>query len=137
MKVLIDTNIMIDAITNRDGRSGSSAKVIDLCANNNIVGYVAFHSISNMYYILRKQYSDAQRRTILKRYSEILVVAEVGNDIVDEAVNNTDISDFEDALQHACAKSIGADYIVTRNTKDYENTEIRAISPEELLKLMG
>ena len=137
MKVLIDTNIMIDALTNRDGRSGFSATVIDLCAKQVIDGYVALHSISNMYYILRKQYSDAERRTILKRYNEILKVAEVGNDVVDTAINNTAISDYEDALQYACAETVGADYIVTRNIKDYGKAEIRAISPEELLKLMS
>ncbi|MBQ1296970.1 MAG: PIN domain-containing protein [Clostridiales bacterium] len=137
MKVLIDTNIMIDALTNRDGRSGFSATVIDLCAKQVIDGYVALHSISNMYYILRKQYSDAERRTILKRYNEILKVAEVGNDVVDTAINNTAISDYEDALQYACAETVGADYIVTRNIKDSEKAEIRAISPEELLKLLA
>lgn len=137
MKVLIDTNIMIDALTNRDGRSGFSATVIDLCAKQVIDGYVAIHSISNMYYILRKQYSDAERRTILKRYNEILKVAEVGNDVVDTAINNTAISDYEDALQYACAETVGADYIVTRNIKDYGKAEIRAISPEELLKLLA
>lgn len=137
MKVLIDTNIMIDALTNKDGRSGFSATVIDLCAKQVIDGYVALHSISNMYYILRKQYSDAERRTILKRYNEILKVAEVGNDVVDTAINNTAISDYEDALQYACAETVGADYIVTRNIKDYGKAEIRAISPEELLKLLA
>lgn len=137
MKVLIDTNIMIDALTNRDGRTGFSATVIDLCAKQVIDGYVALHSISNMYYILRKQYSDAERRTILKRYNEILKVAEVGNDVVDTAINNTAISDYEDALQYACAETVGADYIVTRNIKDYGKAEIRAISPEELLKLLA
>ncbi len=137
MKVLIDTNIMIDALTNRDGRSGFSATVIDLCAKQVIDGYVALHSISNMYYILRKQYSDAERRTILKRYNEILKVAEVGNDVVDTAINNTAISDYEDALQYACAETVGADYIVTCNIKDYEKADIKAISPEELLKLMA
>lgn len=137
MKVLIDTNIMIDALTNRDGRSGFSATVIDLCAKQVIDGYVALHSISNMYYILRKQYSDAERRTILKRYNEILKVAEVGNDVVDTAINNTAISDYEDALQYACAETVGAEYIVTRNIKDYGKAEIRAISPEELIKLLA
>lgn len=137
MKVLIDTNIMIDALTNRDGRSGFSATVIDLCAKQVIDGYVALHSISNMYYILRKQYSDVERRTILKRYNEILKVAEVGNDVVDTAINNTAISDYEDALQYACAETVGADYIVTRNIKEYGKAEIRAISPEELLKLLA
>jgi len=137
MKVLIDTNIMIDALTNRDGRSGFSATVIDLCAKQVIDGYVALHSISNMYYILRKQYSDAERRTILKRYNEILKVAEAGNGVVDAALNNTAISDYEDALQYACAETVGAEYIVTRNIKDYGKAEIRAISPEELIKLLA
>ena len=137
MKVLIDTNIMIDAITNRDGRSGFSAIVIDLCAKKQIDGYVALHSISNMYYILRKHYSDEERRIILKRYCEILAVVEAGNDVVDTAINNTAISDYEDALQYACAETVGADYIVTRNIKDYEKANIKAISPEELLKLMA
>lgn len=137
MKVLIDTNIMIDAITNRNVRSGFSAMVIGLCAKNHIDGYVAFHSFSNMYYILRKVYSDAERRTILKRYCEILTVVEAGNEVVDEAVNSTGISDFEDALQQAFAKAAGADYIITCNIKDYRDSEIKAISPEELLKLMS
>ena len=48
MKVLIDTNIMIDALTNRDGRSGFSATVIDLCAKQVIDGYVGIHTLSNM-----------------------------------------------------------------------------------------
>ena len=137
MKVLIDTNIMIDAITNRDGRSGFSAAVIDLCAKEKIAGFVALHSFSNMYYILRKQYSDYERRTILKRYNEILRVTEAGNDIVDAAIKNSVINDYEDALQYACAESVGADYIVTRNTKDYGKADIRAVSPEELLKLLA
>lgn len=135
MKVMIDTNIMIDAITNRDGKSCFSAQVIDLCATGKISGYLAPHSLSNMYYILRKDYSDAQRRIILRRYSDILKIAELNKDVIDAALDNNDITDFEDAIQHACAESIGADYIVTRNTKDYAGTSVRAVLPEELLKL--
>ena len=133
MKVLIDTNIMIDVLTNRDGESGSSASIINLCTTSVIEGYVAPHSLSNMYYILRKQYSDEQRRVIVKRYSEILKVAELNKDVIDAAVNNSDISDFEDALQYACAEAVGADYIVTRNTKDYAGSSITAVLPEELI----
>lgn len=136
MRVLIDTNIMIDAITNRDGRSGFSAQVIDLCAGGIIEGLLAPHSLSNIYYILRKDYSDAQRRIILRRYSEILAVVELNKEIIDSAINNTVITDFEDALQHACAETAGADYIVTRNSKDYAGSVVRAVLPEELLKIL-
>ena len=136
MKVLIDTNIMIDAITNRDGKSCFSAQVIDLCAAGKIAGYLAPHSLSNMYYILRKDYSDTQRRIILRKYSDILKIAKLNTDIVDAALDNNIITDFEDAIQHACAESIDADYIITRNTKDYAGSVIRALLPEELLSLM-
>lgn len=137
MKVLIDTNIMIDAITNRDGKNCSSAKVIDLCALNEIEGFLAPHSLSNMYYILRKQYSDSERRTILKRYSCILKAVELNVNVLVSAIYNDDITDFEDAIQCACAEAAGADYIVTRNTKDYAKSSVKAVSPEELLKLIS
>ena len=114
MKVLIDTNIMIDALTNRDGRSGFSASVIDLCAKGIIDGFVAIHSISNIYYILRKHYTDAERRIILKRYNEILKVAKADNGVVDAALNNNAISDFEDALQYASLELKNDKELVTK-----------------------
>ena len=109
MRVLIDTNVMIDAITNRDGKSGFSAQVIDLCANGIIDGFLAPHSLSNMYYILRKDYSDVQRRIILRRYSDILAVVELNKAVLESAINNSVITDFEDAVQYACAETACAD----------------------------
>ncbi len=135
MKVLIDTNVMIDAITKRDNASSFSADVIALCSSNRITGFAAPHSFSNMYYILRKEYSDKNRRVIIGEYSKILNVVSMNEDVINAALNNNNITDFEDAIQYACAESVGADYIVTRNVKDYGRSPIRAISPGEFLKL--
>lgn len=135
MKVLIDTNVMIDAITKRDDASSFSADVIALCSSNRITGFVASHSFSNMYYILRKEYSDKNRRVIIGEYCKILNVVSMNEDVINAALNNNNITDFEDAIQYACAESVGADYIVTRNVKDYGRSPIRAISPGEFLKL--
>lgn len=135
MKVLIDTNVMIDAITKRDNASSFSADVIALCSSNRITGFAAPHSFSNMYYILRKEYSDKNRRVVIGEYSKILNVVSMNEDVINAALNNNNITDFEDAIQYACAESVGADYIVTRNVKDYGRSPIRAISPREFLKL--
>ncbi|MBO4604323.1 MAG: PIN domain-containing protein [Clostridiales bacterium] len=136
MKVLIDTNVMIDAITKRDNASSFSADVIALCSSNRITGFAAPHSFSNLYYILRKEYSDKNRRVIIGEYSKILNVVSLNEDVINSALNNNNITDFEDAIQYACAESVGADYIVTRNVKDYGRSSIKAITPEELINLM-
>ena len=136
MKVLIDTNVMIDAITKRDNASSFSADVIALCSSNRITGFAAPHSFSNLYYILRKEYSDKNRRVIIGEYSKILNVVSMNEDVINSALNNNNITDFEDAIRYACAESVGADYIVTRNVKDYGRSSIKAITPEELINLM-
>lgn len=134
MKVLIDTNVMIDAITKRDGASSFSADVIALCSSKMITGFAAPHSFSNLYYILRKEYSDKNRRIIINEYCKILDVVSMNEDVINAALNNNNITDFEDAIQYACAESVGADYIVTRNVKDYSRSSIKALSPEEFLR---
>lgn len=137
MKVLIDTNVMIDAITKRDDASSFSADVIALCSSNRITGFVASHSFSNMYYILRKEYSDKNRRVIIGEYCKILNVVSMNEDVINAALNNNNITDFEDAIQYACAESVGADYIVTRNVKDYGRSSIKAITPEKFLETVN
>ena len=137
MVILIDTNIMIDSITIRDEESHFSADVITLCAEGKVSGFVAPHSLSNMYYILRKQYSDRERRKIIERFTRLLTIVITDSNIIDAALANADITDFEDAIQYACAESIDADYIVTRNIQDFGNGPVKAVTPEELLELLG
>ena len=137
MVLLIDTNILIDSITIRDEESHFSADVITLCAEGKANGFVASHSLSDMYYILRKQYSDKERRKIIDLFRRLLTIVNTGSNIIDTALKNNDITDFEDAIQYACAESAGADYIVTRNTKDFGKGPIKAVTPEELLELLA
>lgn len=137
MTLLIDTNIMIDAITNRNPDSRHSTEVINLCSSGMLTGCVAPHSFSNMYYILRKDYSDEERRIIIRKYCAILKVVDINDSVMTHALDNNDITDFEDAIQYACADSVHADYIVTRNVKDYGNSVIKAVTPEDLLELLN
>lgn len=63
----------------------------------------------------------------------IFSVASASQEEIIEAIENDSFADFEDCLQDKCAKEAGADYIITVNEKDFENSEIEAINPREFL----
>lgn len=136
MVVLIDTNVLLDVVVMREPYWENSIKVVQYCANKAAQGFIAAHSVSNMYYILRKKFSDAERRRLILNYMKFLTVAGIEHGQMVEALNRDNFKDFEDCLQDECAKGIGADYIITRNVKDFEQSKVPAITPEQFLEIM-
>ncbi len=136
MLVLFDTNIILDVLEKRLPFYDSSKSVLESCVSGNVAGYIALHSISNIFYILRKHYSAADRRALLLNILDLLQVAGTDHESVRNALQREDFSDFEDCLQDECAKQIHADYIVTRNTNDFSTSDIPVIIPDDLLKIL-
>lgn len=101
----------------------------------NVKGYIAAHSISNMFFILRKDYTAKECREILVNLCKIFEVEGIDRAKLLSGLANEEFSDFEDCLQMECAKSCGAEYIVTRNVSDYSTSDIKAILPSEYLGL--
>lgn len=98
---------------------------------------MAAHSITDMFYILRKDYKESGvRRIMIKSLFDILDISGIDKDILLNALNRESFEDFEDCVQDECAKSCGADYIVTRNIKDFEHSKVQAITPDDFLKLI-
>ena len=96
-------------------------------------GCIAAHSISNMFFILRKDYEAKERREILISLCKIFDVEGIDKIKLLAGLENEEFADFEDCLQMECAKAYGAEYIVTRNVADYRASEIEAITPAEYL----
>ena len=136
MVILIDTNILIDSAARRMPFCESSDSLLALCARQEISGCVSSQSLSDIFYILRKDMNADERRLLIKSLRNFLRTVVITDSIIDLALDNEDITDLEDAIQYACAESIGADYIITRNTKDFGNSGIRAITPDEFLKTL-
>lgn len=136
MRVLFDTNIILDILEKRLPYYDASKSVLESCVSGNITGYIALHSISNIFYILRKRYSTTDRRKLLLDILNLLRIAGADHESVINALQREDFSDFEDCLQDECAKQIHADYIVTRNTTDFSVSDIPAINPESLSKIL-
>ena len=133
MKVLIDTNIILDLLCNRDGFAEDAARLFKLCETKQIEGYVSALSIPNIVYIMRKELDGERINAIIQTLSSILTIADLkGGDMLKAAA--LPMNDFEDALQSVCAARIRASYIVTRNLKDFANSKVSPIKPDELLK---
>lgn len=136
MTVLLDTNILIDFIAQREYYFDNARKIISLCVNDKIKGCIAAHSVMNTFYITRKDFSIEERRKILSGLCKILTVIGINYNKISNALDNENFSDIEDCLQMECAKELSADYIITRNIDDFVNSEIKPILPDDFLALM-
>ena len=134
-KILIDTNVLLDYLLERDQFFEDAKEVILTCTDGKVKGCIAAHSIPNMFFILRKDYNLKERREVLLNLCKIFDVEGIDKSKLISGLSNEDFSDFEDCLQMECAKSYGADYIVTRNVPDYTTSEIKAITPKDYLKI--
>ena len=128
MVVLVDTNIIIDALANREPYADNAKKILEKCAAREVTGILAAHSIPNMFYIFRKNFSQDERRFLLKNLCNLNAKKILA------ALENEKFVDFEDCLQEECAVESMADYIVTRNPADFANSRVKVILPEEFLK---
>ena len=133
MVVLIDTNIIIDFLLSREPFYEAASDIMKKCASKELNGYVAIHSIPNLWYILRR-IPEMQRREWLRDICSVLQVAGANHEDILRAIDNKEFSDFEDCLQDRCAARVGANYIVTRNVIDFTNSAIPALTPEDLLE---
>ena len=137
MKILIDTNVLIDSIITREPFTEQATKLMIKCASKEIEGYIAVHSILNMFFILRKEIPDAdERRDQLLDLTVFLDVVEVDKTIIAASLKNRSFKDFEDCVQSECAVRAGANYIVTRNVKDYASSPVKAVTPDDFLNIV-
>ena len=132
MKVLIDTNIILDVLCKRPAFYEDSAKIFKLCEVKKISGVISALSIPNIMYILRKELDADKTREILDSLMLIFSVADLKAGDLKKAADMR-FKDYEDAIQSACATRIKANYIVTRNIKDFSESKVTAIKPAELL----
>ena len=129
MKILIDTNVILDVLCSREKFLEDSSKIWKLCEVKKLDGYVSALSIPNIVYILRKELTPEKTQQIIIVFNIIDLKAE---DLKEAAAMKP--SDYEDALQMICASRIKADFIITRNIKDFMESKITAIKPSELLE---
>ena len=136
MALLIDTNVLLDWLLKRPPFVGAAEKIMEHCFNGNVDGYLASHSLTNVFYITRKDYSVEERKDIIRLLCVKLKVIGIDLQRILDAIDSDGFGDLEDALQVQCAYDEGMDYIVTRNINDFTASKVKALLPEEFLKLV-
>ena len=136
MRILVDTNIIIDALTGREPFREAAEQVFLIAANRAEDMYITASSVTDIYYLVRKHlHSTEQSKDVMSKLFELFYILDVtSGDCMDALAS--EIKDYEDAVVACCAYRSQIDYIVTRNIKDYAASKVRAISPEKFVEII-
>jgi len=137
VKLYFDTNIIIDILKRREPFFENSNRIFLLATEGKIEGIIGTSAITDICYIIGKEYADT--KTAVKFIFDILEIIQPVDTLVDDIFSAAELSfaDFEDAVVVAIAQREKADYIITRNTKDYSKSPVPAIAPDEFLSLQS
>lgn len=132
--VLFDTDVLLDFFFDRTPFSNYTAKVLNQCKEEKIKGFTTPVIIANTYYLLRK---TAKHEIVINKLNQLLNIidiVEMNRNVVIKSLNSN-FKDFEDALQNYSAVEKGnITAILTRNIKDFKNSELAILTPESYLK---
>jgi predicted nucleic acid-binding protein len=132
MKIFVDCDILLDVGLGREPFCSASGELLNYLANNKKDGFIAWHSVANFFYITRKSDQTAQRKQFITELCSFLTIVPVSNQDLMIALE-LPLKDFEDAMQCAAAIACHANVIISRNIRDYQNSPIRTLTPEQIL----
>ena len=135
LQVLFDVNIILDVLQERKDFYNFSARLLAYAETGVIQGWLAAHSVTTLFYLIAKDKSPEYARVILTSLLQFLKIAPVDQNTIEQALN-LPYRDFEDAVQMMAALHIHADYLLTRNVRDYQPAPIKVVQPVELLAIL-
>jgi predicted nucleic acid-binding protein len=130
--MLLDTDVLIDVALDRRPHSGASSELLDRVEHGARRAFVAWHTLSNFYYLVMPTRGDADTRNFIAELVRFVAVAPADAAALRYAVS-LPMADFEDAMQVAAARACGAGHVVTRNVRDFARSPIPALTPQEAL----
>lgn len=133
MKVVLDTNIIIDAFAARAPWNTDAENIFLLASKDKLEAVLCASAVTDIYYICNKSFKDKTKaRQVIITLLNIFTVTDVKKKDLQDALA-LDVIDFEDALVSVCAKRVDAQYIITRNTDDFIHSLVPAITPQNFL----
>lgn len=136
-RILIDTDVILDFFFDREPFAENAAKILSLCESKEIKGFITPVIISNVYYLLRQTAKHEKVIEKLKMLVSITEILVIDRDAILHALNSN-FKDFEDALQNYSAElDKEIDLILTRNTKDFKNSSLSVMTPDNYMKIIN
>lgn len=133
MKLLLDTNVVLDVLAAREPFLKASAQTLALVEQGKVKGFIAAHSVTTIHYLLSKHLSRKRAQAAIVQLLNVLQVAPVDQGVILQALS-LGWPDFEDAVQAAAALNVKATHLITRNPRDFKTLPIEVLTPEEYLQ---
>ena len=135
-QALIDTNVVLDVLLDRQPHVEGSAAVWAVIETGLSKGFPSAHAITTIHYLVRRELGNARAKRTVAAILRIFDVATVDATVIQEALQLS-LPDFEDSLTAAAAQLAGCDVIVTRDPKGFRGSPIRTLTPEAVLPILG
>jgi predicted nucleic acid-binding protein len=136
VKLLLDTNIILDVLLKRHPYGDSALKILAQVEKGEISGYLCGTTVTTIDYIVRKHLGTDTARQCISSLLTIFDIAPVNRPVLLNALA-LDFPDFEDAVLHESAKAVCADGIITRNLADFKKSVLPVFGPDELVAMMS
>lgn len=134
--LFVDTNILIDLIADRQPFSKFAIELFELAEKKRVRLYTSSHSYATTHYLLKKYLSEKELREILLSLLDFVTIIPIDFAVIKKSLLSQH-KDFEDAIQIFAANTITTlDFIVTRNLKDFKDTGITVLPPDEVLRYL-
>jgi len=135
MKVLVDTNVVLDVLLKREPFADTAAQVFARVEASRIEGFLCATTLTTVDYLLGQALPKHNARAALHQLLNLFEIAPVNRPVLEQALAS-DITDYEDAVMEQSARLVSADVITTRNLKDFTKSSIPAMDPPELLTVL-
>ncbi len=123
MKILFDTNVILDVMLDREPFSDSAALLLSKGEHSQVIGFLCATTVTTLHYLIAKSLGNKAAKRHISTLLSLFEIAPVNRIVLDKALN-ANFRDFEDAVLHEAAVHAGAEYIVTRNPSDFKHSKL-------------
>jgi len=132
VKVLLDTNVVLDVLLDRKPHSADSAQLFRLVEEGQVSGMLCATTLTTLDYLLSQSLGRSDTRKVLARLIRLFEIAPVNRTVIENALRSH-MTDFEDAVLDQAAHQAGVDAILTRNGKDFKKAFCTVLDPRQFL----
>jgi len=134
LALLIDTNVILDWILMRTPFHLDATRIVDMCMRGKVKGYLAAHTILNIFYITRKDFDVEERRDLSRFLCARFEIIGINQELILDALDAFNFVDIEDGVQEQAAVHEQLDYIVTRDVRGFVGSKVKVLLPEDFLR---
>jgi len=135
MKVLFDTNVILDVLLDREPFVDDASYLLSKVERTEIIGFLGATTITTIHYLITKSLGPKEAIQHIQALLSLFEVAPVNRLVLENALNPK-FTDFEDAVLHEAACHAGAEYIVTRDISGFKKSTIPMYTPSELINML-